>query len=302
VPVLVGLFRGEGATGAQEADLVVVNHHLLFADLALKREGFGEILPGAHAFVLDEAHQLPELASQFFGMTASARQLQELARDAIAECDSVSGALGELQEPVRQLEQRVRELRLALDPLPRARHAARLVERCLPRWPMPQRMQDGLEPLREAARFDAVLEVQGERPVSAACAAAWSEAEERRQDRLRADRQLEAVMLADETEPDPVSVHWYETHAARFPAAAHAAGRLRAAARASRAIARGVDLHLGDAGGGPGVSTILPTRLGASMRRARCSSPARSIGPPGAVLPAAAACPSRMSRDYIDRT
>jgi ATP-dependent DNA helicase DinG len=50
----------------------VVNHHLLLADLAVKREGFGEILPGAAAFVLDEAHQLPELAAQFFG-EASAR-------------------------------------------------------------------------------------------------------------------------------------------------------------------------------------------------------------------------------------
>jgi ATP-dependent DNA helicase DinG len=103
---------------AQEADLVVVNHHLLFADLALKREGFGEILPGAHAFVLDEAHQLPELASQFFSQTVSARQLQELARDALAECGSVSGALDALQLPVRELEQTVRELRLTLEGLP----------------------------------------------------------------------------------------------------------------------------------------------------------------------------------------
>jgi ATP-dependent DNA helicase DinG len=103
---------------AQEADLVVVNHHLLFADLALKREGFGEILPGAHAFVLDEAHQLPELASQFFSTTVSARQLQELARDAIAESGGASGALSELQEPARDLEQRLRELRLALETLP----------------------------------------------------------------------------------------------------------------------------------------------------------------------------------------
>jgi ATP-dependent DNA helicase DinG len=103
---------------AQEADLVVVNHHLLFADLALKREGFGEILPGAHAFVLDEAHQLPELASQFFSTTVSARQLQELARDAIAESGGASGALAELQEPARAVEQQLRELRLALDPMP----------------------------------------------------------------------------------------------------------------------------------------------------------------------------------------
>ncbi|PSD48333.1 hypothetical protein C7E25_23465, partial [Stenotrophomonas maltophilia] len=44
-----------------------VNHHLLLADLALKQDGFGELLPGAQAFVIDEAHQLPELAAQFFG-------------------------------------------------------------------------------------------------------------------------------------------------------------------------------------------------------------------------------------------
>ena len=60
---------------AQEADVVVVNHHLLFADLALKQEGFGEILPGAPAFILDEAHQIPELAGQFFSQSISARQL-----------------------------------------------------------------------------------------------------------------------------------------------------------------------------------------------------------------------------------
>ena len=60
---------------AQAADLVVVNHHLLLADLALKQEGFGEILPGAEAFVVDEAHQLPELAAQFFGESLSARPL-----------------------------------------------------------------------------------------------------------------------------------------------------------------------------------------------------------------------------------
>ena len=52
---------------AQTADVVVVNHHLLLADLALKEEGFGEILPGAQAFVIDEAHQLPELAAAGVG-------------------------------------------------------------------------------------------------------------------------------------------------------------------------------------------------------------------------------------------
>ena len=70
---------------AQEADIVVVNHHLLFADMALKEGGFGEVLPTADAFILDEAHQLPDTAANFFGQRISARQLQELTRDAVAE-------------------------------------------------------------------------------------------------------------------------------------------------------------------------------------------------------------------------
>ncbi|MFC5524679.1 ATP-dependent DNA helicase [Rhodanobacter ginsengisoli] len=103
---------------ALEADVVVVNHHLLFADLALKQEGFGEILPGAAAFILDEAHQIPELAGQFFSQSISARQLTELAQDALAECGGVTGAIGLLLEPVEALQDAARRLRLAMDPLP----------------------------------------------------------------------------------------------------------------------------------------------------------------------------------------
>jgi len=70
---------------AQAADIVVVNHHLLLADLALKDEGFGELLPGAEAVILDEAHQVPEIAAQFFGREFSARQATLFSRDAVAE-------------------------------------------------------------------------------------------------------------------------------------------------------------------------------------------------------------------------
>lgn len=66
---------------AQAADIVVVNHHLLVADLLLKEGGFGELLPGAEAVIVDEAHQLPEVAAQAFGFTFSARQLRDFARD-----------------------------------------------------------------------------------------------------------------------------------------------------------------------------------------------------------------------------
>jgi len=103
---------------ALEADVVVVNHHLLFADLALKQEGFGEILPGAAAFILDEAHQIPELAGQFFSQSISARQLTELAQDALTECNGITGAIGLLLEPVAALQDALRKLRLAMDALP----------------------------------------------------------------------------------------------------------------------------------------------------------------------------------------
>ena len=63
---------------AQEADLVVVNHHLLLADLAMKEAGFVEFLPGADAVILDEAHQLPDLAVQFFGVHVGTRELERL--------------------------------------------------------------------------------------------------------------------------------------------------------------------------------------------------------------------------------
>src|SRR5690606_23652680 len=142
---------------AQAADLVVVNHHLLLADLALKQEGFGEILPGAQAFVVDEAHQLPDLAAQFFGEAMGARAVAELARDALRECTGVDGALAVVQQPAQSLEQALRALRAVMDPLPSRGTLARALEE-----PGVEAGLDGLadalaglatavEPLREAA-------------------------------------------------------------------------------------------------------------------------------------------------------
>jgi ATP-dependent DNA helicase DinG len=73
---------------AQEADVVVVNHHLLLADLALKEDGFGDILGTADALILDEAHQIPDLATQFFGASLSSRRVENVIRDVQAELAS----------------------------------------------------------------------------------------------------------------------------------------------------------------------------------------------------------------------
>jgi ATP-dependent DNA helicase DinG len=80
----------EARRSAQAADIVVVNHHLLLADLTLKDEGFGDLLPGAEAVILDEAHQVPDIAAQFFGQSWSVRQVQILLRDVVAELKAAS--------------------------------------------------------------------------------------------------------------------------------------------------------------------------------------------------------------------
>jgi len=69
---------------AAEADLLVVNHHLLCADMALRDEGFGELLPSADHVVIDEAHALPEIATEFFSQSVSTQALSGLARDSLA--------------------------------------------------------------------------------------------------------------------------------------------------------------------------------------------------------------------------
>ncbi len=69
---------------AMEAELVVVNHHLFFADLALKDTGFGELIPEAQTIIFDEAHQIPDVATQYFGESVSSRQIQDMCRDIAA--------------------------------------------------------------------------------------------------------------------------------------------------------------------------------------------------------------------------
>lgn len=66
---------------ALEAQIVVINHHLFFADMAVKDTGFGELLPQADAYIFDEAHQLPDIATQYFGQTFSSRMVGELCKD-----------------------------------------------------------------------------------------------------------------------------------------------------------------------------------------------------------------------------
>ena len=94
---------------AQEADLVVVNHHLLLADLAMKEEGFVEFLPGAEAIILDEAHQVPDLAVQFFGVHLGSRELERLVEEVRAA--TLPFSQPELNRRIDALQTAIRELR-----------------------------------------------------------------------------------------------------------------------------------------------------------------------------------------------
>ncbi len=98
---------------AQQADVVVVNHHLFFADVALKDTGVAELLPSANTIIFDEAHQLPDTATLFFGDTVSTSQVLELCRDVLAEGLSHARDGADWAKVVMPVEKAARDLRLA---------------------------------------------------------------------------------------------------------------------------------------------------------------------------------------------
>jgi ATP-dependent DNA helicase DinG len=99
---------------ALAADIVIVNHHLFFADMALQEDGFGELLPGADAVVFDEAHHVPDIASLFFSTVFSSRQLMELARDSEVESIKSANDMSEIREEANQLQKVTQDMRLAM--------------------------------------------------------------------------------------------------------------------------------------------------------------------------------------------
>jgi ATP-dependent DNA helicase DinG len=141
---------------ALAADVVVINHHLFFADVVLRDEGVTELLPACNTLIFDEAHQLPETARLFFGDSLSTSQLLELARDARGELRSAGGGSPELEALCNRLERAARDLRLALGEAP-----LRLA------WPQALRLAgfpEALVKIRSALKMlDAALAAQAER-------------------------------------------------------------------------------------------------------------------------------------------
>ncbi|WP_374344008.1 ATP-dependent DNA helicase [Azonexus sp.] len=141
---------------AMAADLLVVNHHLFFADVMLRDEGMAELLPACNTVIFDEAHQLPEVATLFFGDSVSTAQFLDLARDARAE--GLANARDCLDLPVlsKAMEKAARDLRLAVG-LDAGRFAyGQLLEK-----PEFEPALNVLE--QETAKFAALLETQAAR-------------------------------------------------------------------------------------------------------------------------------------------
>lgn len=98
---------------AQESEILVVNHHLLCADWSIRDNGFGELLPNAEVVIIDEAHQLADTASNFLGITVSAKQLNDLAKDSLMEYFKDATDIPALRTACEDLEHEVKDLRLA---------------------------------------------------------------------------------------------------------------------------------------------------------------------------------------------
>src|SRR5690606_20007820 len=106
-------FVVEARRRALAADVVIVNHHLLLADRARKEAGFGALLPGADAVIVDEAHLLPAIAQQCFGVSASSRELEALARDAIVEARAAAARTPAVEAAADALAKAAAEARAA---------------------------------------------------------------------------------------------------------------------------------------------------------------------------------------------
>ena len=107
-----GCFVMAARRRALEADVVVVNHHLFFADMALREEGVAELLPACNTVIFDEAHQLPETATLFFSESVSSSQLIGLARDTRLEGAAAAKDYAPLPEAAHVLDRAARDLRL----------------------------------------------------------------------------------------------------------------------------------------------------------------------------------------------
>jgi ATP-dependent DNA helicase DinG len=169
---------------AAEADVIVVNHHLFFADVALRDEGAADLLPAANTVIFDEAHHLPDLARLFFGEALSTTQMVELARDVRMAEAQFAREGNQLGDAAATFERAARDLRLSLG------NAAG---------------RTALAAIRDRGAFDRALDALADeaRKLVTALQAQEERAEEIRNCRLRADQVLGRIAEWREADARP---------------------------------------------------------------------------------------------------
>lgn len=128
-PFISDCFLLKARRRAQDAELVVINHHLLCADWALREDGLGELLPEAGAVIVDEAHQFAEIAARFLGESVTSRQIQELIRDTMVELQQAKLASPPAQQRLLRLRQRLGQAQQAFATAPPRAAATELEQR-----------------------------------------------------------------------------------------------------------------------------------------------------------------------------
>lgn len=180
---------------ALAADIVVINHHLFFADMAIQDEGFGELLPGADVIIFDEAHHLPEIASLFFSTALTSRQLIELAKDSEMESLEHSKDMQQISDIAMQLQIAVQGMRNAL-----GKEIRRLP------WPTeyPTQLQTSIADIKfMLTQLEAILKIAAVR--SKGLENCWR----------RASKLMERFSLLTGVTPEN-TIHWYETYLQSF--------------------------------------------------------------------------------------
>lgn len=195
-PDFKGCFVVKARKDANAADVLVINHHLFFADMALHEEGFGELLPGAEAVIFDEAHQLPHVASNFFGDSFSSRQCAELSHDSIQAERLELGDNPLIAERCQQMEKMATRLFKALGQK-NQRSAWQVVAE-------DAKVQLALKELREAlSDVEQILETVAERSKTL-------------ENSYRRSQELQQALFRITEYPPANHVQWFETFSHNF--------------------------------------------------------------------------------------
>lgn len=181
---------------AKEADVLVVNHHVLCADWSLRDGGFGELLPSADVVIIDEAHQLAETASNFLGINLSGKQLSDLAEDSLIEFFKDASDIPDLRTAADALEHGVKEVRLSFGVEPKRGD-----------W---QEIENTPDTVAALNTLHIQLQELAKQLALAAVKSKTLEACSKRCDELI--QQLELLLAP----PDNKWIRWYETHKKSF--------------------------------------------------------------------------------------